>query len=182
MISERGREDGFTLIEVLIALVLFSLIGVAGFSLLNAIVGVQARTDQRLERLAELQRAMHVVTLDFQQIQSGTLLVEGASASLRRGSAGQSLTVRYDFDQGSLRRTLEAGAGERAQTLISNVTAFRWLFFAPGQGWLETWPPEGETRDGLPAAISAEVTLGEARGGLSGALRRVVRLPAEAAL
>ena len=50
--AERCRK-GFTLIEVLIALGLFALIGVAGFTLLNSVLRTQDATDTRLGRMAE---------------------------------------------------------------------------------------------------------------------------------
>lgn len=182
----RQRDHGFTLVEVLIALALFSLIGVAGFSLLNAVVGVQSRTEQRLDHLAQMQRAMHVMVLDFQQIAVPPISIEEGAATFRRyASTGisQTVAVRYDLDEQNFRRTLSlAGGGAQEQTLLSGVESLRWQFFQAGAGWTETWPPAGADDDLLPQAISAELTIRDERGGLAGLLRRVVRLPAQAAL
>lgn len=174
-------EAGFTLIEVLIALVLFSLIGVAGFSLLNAIVGVQSRMDGRLERLSELQRAMHVITLDFQQVSGPSLATrkDGSVVIRRNARSGPraTLVVRYDLSDGVLRRSLSLGAGQQAQTLITGVDKVRWSFYDRG-AWTAVWPPQQPGADQLPEAIAVDVTVRRIAGGLAGNLRRVVRLPA----
>ena len=81
----RDREAGVTLTEVLVALVLFALIGGAGLAVLDQVLRVQARTDGRLERLAEVQRAMHLLTLDFMQATGGSL--GSATAPSRSGAA-----------------------------------------------------------------------------------------------
>ena len=62
---------------MLVALVLFALIGGAGLAVLD-----QARTDGRLERLADVQRAMHLLTLDFMQATGGSLGLERRRCSV----------------------------------------------------------------------------------------------------
>ncbi len=184
--GRRVGDHGFTLVEVLVALVLFSLIGVAGFSLLNAVVGVQSRTEHRLDRLAELQRAMHVMVLDFQQVASSSVFVEDGAATFRRyvnSKVSQTIAVRYDLDERNFRRTVSfAGRPAQEQILLSGVEDIRWLFFDASTGWTQPWPVAGADGELPPQAISAELTIADERGGLAGVLRRVVRLPAPAAL
>ena len=67
----RGR-NGFTLIEVIIALSLFALIGVAGFSMLSGVLQTQERTDGRLQRLSDIQRAVFVISADLDQLSDCT--------------------------------------------------------------------------------------------------------------
>ncbi len=177
----RSRHTGFTLVEVLVALVLFSLIGIAGFSLVDGLMRVQHRTEGRLERLAELQRAMHLMTLDFEQITSDALSVEDTSVSFRRFSASEGdIGVRYALVDGTLRRTLSSrrGAPRVAQRLISRVEALDWYFFVPELGWQPTWPPAASYHGTRPTAIAAVVSLSAEAVGPSGSLRRVVQLPA----
>ena len=68
---------------MLIALGLFALIGVAGFTLLNSVLRTQDATDTRLGRMAEIQRAMLVVSSDLDQI-TGSLGGGGSSLSLQK--------------------------------------------------------------------------------------------------
>lgn len=177
----RARQRGFTLVEVLVTLVLFSLIGVAGFSLVDGLIRVQYGTEGRLERLAELQRGMHVMTLDFEQISSDALAVDGNSVSFRRISpSGGDLSVRYDLIDGNLRRTLSERFGNvsTAQGLVSSVQALDWQFYLPELGWQDSWPPESTFIDTRPTAIAVDLILDPNAAGLSGSLRRVVQLPA----
>lgn len=177
----RTRHAGFTLVEVMVALVLFSLIGIAGFSLVDGLMRVQHRTEGRLERLAELQRAMHLMTLDFEQISGDVLSVEGDSVSFRRfSSSGGNVAVRYALVDGDLRRTLSFRLGEPrvAQRLVSRVEALDWYFFVPELGWQPNWPPDATYIDTRPTAIAADLTLSAKAAGPSGSLRRVIQLPA----
>ncbi len=43
-------EEGFTLIELMISLALFGLLAMAGFALVDGVLGIQARTAGRLDR------------------------------------------------------------------------------------------------------------------------------------
>lgn len=180
--ARRAGQGGFTLVEVLVALVLFSLIGMAGFSLVDGLMRVQYRTEGRLERLAELQRAMHIMALDFEQISSDVLTVEGNSVSIRRTSlSGGEVAVRYDLVESDLRRTLSTRFGNTgvSQRLVTKVDALDWQFYLPELGWQETWPPDMTFLDTRPTAIAANLILDSKSAGPSGLLRRVVQLPAK---
>lgn len=187
----RDGTAGLTLIEVLVALVLFALIGAAGFSVLDQILRVQSRTEGRLDHLAELQRAMHLTTRDFLQAQGGSLTFTDGVLAFRRSGGGGGLAVSFELQDETLVRSLSGSlsAAPARQALLSGVAALSWRFYAPGSGWSETWPPErgrgaGDSGGagtlggpGNPAAVALDVTLQGAA--LSGHLRRVATLPAE---
>jgi general secretion pathway protein J len=165
-------DAGFTLIELLISLLLFALIAVAGIALLDSVLGVQQRTEARLDRLREMQRTMLVVSSDLEQVASGDISGGGPALSIVRaapGVGGPPVTVRYSVAGGALVR--DAGGG--AQVVLGQVTGVRWRFLA--DGWADRWPlAEAKA---WPRAIELEVTLA---GQPSGTLRRVVALPVRA--
>ncbi len=192
--AARSGMAGFTLVEVLVALVLFALIGVAGFTMLDQVLRTQRQTDGRLETLAAMQRAMYLVTLDFTQARAASLTEEpgpqGASVTLRRSAADPAqgvVTLRYAVQDGVLTREVTAGPGAAPgtpaarQPLLSGISAVAWQYYAPGQGWVGGWPPPGGTSvPGQPVpnpqAVAVTLTL---EPGLR-ELRRVVLLPAPA--
>lgn len=177
--QSRRAQSGFTLIEMLIALALFSLIGIAGFTLVSGILRVQERTEGRLERLAQLQRAMYLLTFDLEQVADGVIEFDGGGLSFRRSTAGRGpILVRYDLADGALRRILSAELGtSRTQLLIAGVGSLRWHFFARGTGWSDDWPPNRLDPGAVPNAVAADLTLVEEAGEPAGVLRRLVRLP-----
>ena len=173
----RAGEAGVTLVEVLVALALFALIGGAGVAVLDQVIRVQARTEGRLDRLAEIQRAAHLMTLDAMQMGAGTFDLGAGAVSFRRSGGAGDFAVRYALEDGRLMRRLSGAGTEAAQRLLSDVEALDWQVFAPGAGWSADWPPDGAGQAAMPAAIALEVTL--TGDGLAGRLRRVAVLPAE---
>ena len=175
----RDREAGVTLTEVLVALVLFALIGGAGLAVLDQVLRVQARTDGRLERLAEVQRGMHLLTLDFMQATGGSLGSSDGAVGFRRSAGSSGMAVRYGLDGADLTRSVSGSSGEARQVVLSGVDAARWQFYTPEAGWTDSWPPDPAQPAANPAAVSLRVRL--AGPGLSGELRRIALLPAEVA-
>lgn len=174
----RDGESGVTLVEVMVALALFSLIGTAGFSVADAVLKAQRHTDGRLERLGRIQRAMHLMTLDLEQVADRDMIFEDGALTFRRFTPRGTVGMAYRSDGGTLLRAVD---GQAAQTLLRDAGAVRWRFHHAESGWIDIWPPPPTGRPGqqqgpsLPDAVAAEIMLGG--DGLSGPLRRVVRLP-----
>ena len=172
------------------ALVIFALIGVAGFTMLDQVLRTQRQTDGRLERLAEMQRAMYMLTLDFSQARGASLTLQadakGSVVALRRNAAdaaGGTVALQYKLQDGVLTRDVATASGAELaqQPLLRGVTAVDWQFYEPSAGWGGVWPPINRTvLPGQPVpnpqAVAITVTL-DTNGT---ALRRVVLLPGEA--
>ena len=174
---------------------LFALIGVAGFTLLDGVLRTQGATETRLSRLAEIQRAMLVISTDLDQV-TGSLAGSGAALTLQKTDlSGGVVNVSYDLTGDRLTRTLSGAAGARTQILLEDVASVRWSFHRRRGDWLETWPqpalplaqpapvvPPGGPR--APTAVSQGITaigLDLEMAGLDGragsTLRRVVSIP-----
>ena len=169
----RRGDAGFTLVEVVVAVGLFGLIAMAGFTLLDSELGVQARTDGRLERLGDMQRAMYVLSADFEQMSSEPAMA-GSAVSFRRlatGSQAGEVEVSYSLDGQVLVRTL---AG-RPQRLIDGVSTARWSFYSDAAGWAPDWPQEPAAP--RPTAAALDITLTAGPDSAGGTLRRVVAMP-----
>jgi general secretion pathway protein J len=169
----RAGDAGFTLIELMISLGLFALIAVAGLALVDGIMGVQGRTEGRLDRLSDLQRTMFVVSSDLDQISSGRMMGGGSNLSFVRvapGFGGASVPLRYAVAGGTLLRL----AGPAPQRLMSGVTSARWRFW--DGAWVDRWPVSDAAKERWPRAVALEMQVA-GPGGTPGTLRRVVTLP-----
>jgi general secretion pathway protein J len=166
-------ESGFTLIELMISLGLFALIAVAGLALVEGIINVQGRTEKRLDRLADLQRTMFVVSSDVEQIAGGQLSGGGANLSFTRaapGMGGAAVPLRYGMTGGALVRTI----GPAPQLVLAGVANARWRFW--DGAWVDRWPVNEEGKDRWPSAVALELQV-QGPGGTPGSLRRVIALP-----
>lgn len=172
-------EAGFTLVELIVALALFGLIAVAGLALVESVLRVQSRTDGRLDRIADVQRAMYVVTSDLQQLAAGPIAGTSTTLAFRRHAAaldGRGQEMRYLAGTG----TLERAAGDAGpQVLLERVDAIRWRYYAAGEGWRDSWPISPQQAKLWPRAVSVEMVLRPLGSGPAGRLRRVVDLPVQ---
>lgn len=187
---------------MLIALGLFALIGVAGFTLLNSVLRTQDATDTRLSRMAEIQRAMLVISSDLDQI-TGALGGGGSTLSLRKADiAGAVVEVRYDLAGDVVTRTVTGPGGQRVQTLLTQVSGLNWTFHRRRGDWLDAWPQPAQPQaapvhvegpimvgsDGRPAqtgpgadegvtAVALDLSLNGIDGRPGATLRRVASIP-----
>jgi len=65
--SPRKREDGFTLVELMVSLVIFSMLSAAGVALLTFSVRAQGAANERLGEVAQLRRVNAILTADLAQ-------------------------------------------------------------------------------------------------------------------
>lgn len=171
-------DAGFTLIEMLVALVIFSLIGVAGFGVLDTIIKVRDRTEGRLERMADIDRALTLFARDLTQLDECPLSLEEGALRFSRQGPGGAIAMRYALRDGVMYREALKGAGDApvAQALLSGVVALDWRFLDRADGWVDVWPPENAAQ--LPRAVALDLSL-EGASGASGAVEvsRLVDLP-----
>lgn len=181
----RSAEHGFTLVEVMIALMIFGMIAAAGVALLSFSVKAQGAGAVALDDAGALNRTASILTADLAQAQdrptrdvAGTLLPamtggSGFDPALRLVRAGWSnpdevarptlQKVEYRLNAGGLERVaypeLDGAAPLPAALLLDRVTWVRWRFRYQG-AWTDSW--QGNDRAALPQA--AEMTL-EREGG-----------------
>ncbi|WP_340678368.1 type II secretion system minor pseudopilin GspJ [Paraglaciecola sp.] len=71
------RHAGFTLIEILVAMAIFSLIGLASTALLTTVIDDDKASSQRFAELEQLQRAMLTIERDLMQALPRAVRVNG---------------------------------------------------------------------------------------------------------
>jgi general secretion pathway protein J len=71
------KNTGFTLLEVLIAIVIFALISLASFSIFTTVIKSDESSQLRTDRMNELQRAFIIIERDLLQITRRTIRING---------------------------------------------------------------------------------------------------------
>ena len=180
--DDEDAQAGFSLIEIVIALGLFSLISLAGVVMVSSILGVRERTEGRLEELGDLQRGLMLITSDFQQASAGSLRVDSTGASLSRPTQSGPISVKYIAQDEQIARVLSAGAAASVpQPLLDQVGAVRWRVLLSSGTWVDAWSgasaggPQTD-EDVWPVALAVELDLSGDRAGITGNLRHVVEL------
>lgn len=175
MASHPANARGFTLVEMIVALALLALISVAGLAMVDSVLATRARTEKRLDRLADLQRAMQIMDADLTQLSPGpvTYGIGGFGFTRAVNSATGVEQVNYAFHDAMIERVIDG----RSQKLLGGVAGLRFAFYDPAGGWRPSWPPNPKLQDTWPAAIAIEAALLPQPNMPTGTIRRVVQLP-----
>ena len=177
-----NRQAGFTLLELVLALAIFALLGLAGARLFDSVVRAQQGTASHEQQLRRLQRAIGVIERDALQAASSVLVLGPAHVQLLRGNwrnpqdfaRSERQQVLYRLDKQVLwreSRSLDASTVER-QPLLDDVRLLKWRVFARDSGWSSVWPVGKDAARNPPLAL--EVVLSFAR---FEQVRRVLPLP-----
>lgn len=175
------EEAGFTLIELIISLVLFALISLAGVALVESLMSIQQRSDGRLQRVADIQRATFVIDNDISQIAAGPIEGAGDAISFHRPIAaigGLPVRVRYRLEGGMIVRSMDGQGRQIVQHVLGGVRSLRWRYYAADRGWSDQWPATPELTGQWPKGIAADIDLLPGQG-VTGGLRRIVLVPAK---
>jgi len=76
-----NRDKGFTLLEVLIAIAIFSVISLASFTIFDTVLTSDEASKKRTDRLNEFQRAFLIIERDLLQISRRTIRLNGEQPS-----------------------------------------------------------------------------------------------------
>lgn len=168
-------QHGFTLLELLVALAVFAVMGAAAYSGLRSVLTTRAVVEAEAQRLAEIQLAFHVLEQDITQTlprgirdeygkQEPALKSSGLGGDwlifTRAGWDNPLVQTRsnlqrlsYRLEQGSLIRRYwtmldRNGAGESQETvLLDNVREVKARFLNDQDEWQKEWPPTGQDAD-----------------------------------
>lgn len=177
------QQPGFTLIEIMIALVIFAILGVlAAMSLHQTIQNDQA-LNVRDKRLTQLQLAITLIRRDVLQAidrpiinahneKSAAMVGGGASLELTRTGLFNPLSVSERTDMQRIGYRLSQGILERltwtaldqppkatpeAMSLIDNVESLTWSFVDANNKTVDHWPSGKQNAPSLPKAVLLKI-------------------------
>jgi general secretion pathway protein J len=163
---------GFTLLEVLVAIAIFSFVGVMALSGYTQLQKQSEYQQSRLERVREVQRAVQTIAQDLTQIEPRAIREPIGDQHVPALLAGESVEYKLEFTRagwtntaGLPRPTLQRVAYrldqdglwrdhwrvlDRTQAsepvrvrLLSNVRAVTFRFLSPSREWIDRWPQPG---------------------------------------
>lgn len=174
-----NKQTGFTLLELVVALAIFALLGLASWTLFDRVVRVQEASSAHERELRNLQRALALIERDLVHITEQPLVWLPGQLQWQRSNWRNPLdqvrserqTLAYRLEQGVLWRD---GRGEglqvvQQQKLLENVRSLSWRWFDAPSGWRSDWPAGYGVR---PLAVELRLSAGRYDG-----IRRVWLLP-----
>lgn len=185
------RFRGLTLIELMVALAVFAVLGVLSYRALAQMSVAQARIASELERWRNIGRSMLRIETDLLQIVAPSARAESApvpSLQLLRlpgldnelqllvadGTRQRVMRIGFRFSEGRLHWLRWPGRlpedAPASDVLLEQVGSVRWRFLQNGQR-VDAWPPDNARTDLLPQAVELELELPDA-----GTLRRIIAL------
>ncbi len=182
MIRRAPRQNGFTLIEVIVSLAIFSTIAALSFLAFDQTQRASRAITEQMIELQALQRTLQTLGSDLAQLQPRPVREPGTPTSraalladvrnlyvleLTRGGYANPLgvprataqRVAYRVDEGELVRTQWPALDNplsiepRERVLLENVERFEVRFLVDGDNWIVEWPPLGGSGGGRPRAV-----------------------------
>lgn len=195
------RQQGFTLLELIVAVAIFAIMSAMAYGGLSSVLSTASGSEVQQVRLAEVQLAIARLERDLEQIvarqANGPLgdvqpALSANSAGLEFTRAGRAnplqrersrlLRVALEVSENSLRRVawpvVDRPAGAQPpepEVLLSGVEDARVRFLNESDTWVSEWPPlreNGEPAAGLPRAAEIVLELQD-----WGEIRRILVLP-----
>lgn len=175
----RDPQAGLTLVEMLVALALFALVGLASFAMLDTVIRVRDQTEGRLETVAAIDRALLLFSQDLAQSRTADRTLADGQLGFRAMMPQGSAAMRYHLQDGVLLRSLdrEDTAVALDQRVLGGVLTAEWRVLDAANMWHDKWP-QPEASENRLIAVQMVLTLeGSAASDLT--VRRLIEIPGE---
>lgn len=178
------KNTGFTLIEIIIALLIFSIISLIMASALHNILNTHAAMEQKTARLAQLQIALLILSHDIEQtverpvtlangqlegfvgeVHRLTFTHTGLSNPFGQFNRATLQRTQYEFFKNQLVRTTWSALDRTRTTptnqrvLLDHVNDLAFDYLDSTNHFQTTWPPPGQANVKMPRAVRVSLTL-----------------------
>lgn len=200
--NPNARQQGFSLLELVVAVALFAVAMALGYGGLDAVLRARTQLDQESQRLAELQLLLGLFDRDLRSalpravrdrggLDQPAFVLQPQRLALTRGGHGNTLAqpraelerVEWLFDgrywQRLAARQLDAAPSTSGQPplRIDGVQSLVIEVLADDGRWIDRWPPPARRDEvGLPRALRLRLQLDDL-----GRIERLLELPQPAA-
>lgn len=165
------RQQGFTLLEIMIALTIFAVISTLAWQILDGAMRTTTATDAASAKLNQLQRAYNLLERDFFQLQARAPRNEpevfyqdenAIELSTMSGVSGEVRLerVRWRLEDHRLWRdvwpVIDSSASVKPEEvpILSDIKESSWRFWR--QGWQENWTDTGHQPEGVELTLTME--------------------------
>lgn len=174
----QARTRGFTLVEVLVSVVIFSIVAMMAYGSYNLALRQSDIIKTQMARLREVQTTVRLLTQDFEQLSPrpvrdvlGQSLVPALNADAKSqilvaltrsgwtnpsGLSRSTLQrVQYVLDNGTLRRehwqVLDATLSNQPvrREILTKVRSIKFRYLDRNSNWTEQWPAPGAAPVGM---------------------------------
>lgn len=173
--SHARRCQGMTLIELMVALAVFAVLGTLTYRGTAQMIDSRTAMETQLQRWRDIGRAVNLIELEVLQIAApsengGRRAAMQLSSYLGKPqltllglSSGHGVEVvafRHAEDRIEWLRRADAlpESATESDPLLDNVAAVRWHFLAD-TGWSNAWPPATADAPAVPRALRLELDL-----------------------
>ena len=192
-----SRQNGFTLIEMVIAVAISLVMMAIGYTGLNHTVKTAAQVNESNLRLSELQFGLAYFNQDWIQVsarkirnqygdeENNIIIADNSIVFTRSGwtnllqsQRSELQRVQYLLVENNLVRrhwrSLDQGIGEEplATILVHDVESFEVSFINPAEDDIPDWPNEATQNVGNPIALKITLNLAQL-----GEIRRILEIP-----
>ena len=166
MSTRHKNQQGFTLLEVLIATLIFSIMSVMAWQLLRGANEISAQMLHKTASASELQRLWLILRRDLYQVaaadpvitvseQSLSYTTKNPFAELNDAEHGQIRKVVWQLKAHQLVRTIRVEGGILSeQVFLQDIASVKWSFY--DGGWKTQW-----RADARPDRMAAEFKLAD---------------------
>lgn len=181
-------RKGFTLIEILIALFIFTIISMITVSIMHSVLTSQATTEANSTRFSELQTAVLMFQRDIEQsvdrpvtdakgLQEQAFIGSSNNVTFTHGGNATSLSiapsstlVRTQYTVNSQQQLIRftwpvldptPATTPTQRILLTHVTAFQLRYLDNNNQWHNIWPPQNNSKQVLPRAVSVTLRLSD---------------------